>query len=169
MKLIQAKKEHVIQILEILTDASAFLREQGIDQWQGVGAPTEEEVRRNVADGTQYALTDAGKIVAVCTVVSDEPAYLQIDGRWLSLGNYLAVHRVAVERSSRGRGLTKVLYQEIEGLARSRGIKFLRVDTHRENKIMQRAFLSCGFTACGVVQYRADGAMERLAYEKEIK
>lgn len=169
MKFLQAKNEYVNGILSILNDASAFLREQGIDQWQGAGAPTEAEVIQSVQAGTQYLLQENGEVVAVCTVLSHEPAYMKIDGAWKGNGAYLAVHRVAVARFARGRGLTKRLYEGVEQLARARGVRYIRVDTHRDNLIMQRVFASNGFYLCGVVHYREDGSMERLAYEKEIQ
>ena len=40
----------------------------------------------------------------------------------------------------------------------------IRIDTHRDNKIMQHNLLKYGFTYCGII-YLANGD-ERLAYQK---
>jgi len=40
----------------------------------------------------------------------------------------------------------------------------LKIDTHRDNVIMQRALEKSGFTYCGII-YLKDGS-ERLAYQK---
>ena len=43
----------------------------------------------------------------------------------------------------------------------------IRIDTHRDNKIMQHNILKHGFTYCGII-YLTSGD-ERLAYQKLIK
>ncbi len=42
----------------------------------------------------------------------------------------------------------------------------IRIDTHRDNKIMQHNILKHGFTYCGII-YLLSG-YERLAYQKII-
>ena len=46
------------------------------------------------------------------------------------------------------------------------GAKNIRVDTHRDNKIMQKLLSTRGYVYCGVI-YLADG-QARLAYQKVV-
>ena len=46
-------------------------------------------------------------------------------------------------------------------------IKHLRIDTHADNKVMQKQILKNGFTRRGIV-YMEDGS-PRIAYEKTVK
>ena len=49
----------------------------------------------------------------------------------------------------------------------SKGIKNIRVDTHKDNKSMQGLLLKNNYKYCGVI-YLEDGS-KRIAFEKEVK
>lgn len=51
-------------------------------------------------------------------------------------------------------------------MCRGKEIKSIRIDTHQDNKSMQRLILKNNFEYCGII-YVEDGS-ERLAYEKVL-
>lgn len=163
----RATAQDLREIDGILQQARAFLCEQGVDQWQTDG-PTAEETQASIANGTQYLLrAENGVIAGVCTVVPYEPDYNVIDGAWKTDGRYLAVHRVAVAKQYRGKGIPALLYRGVEALARAQGIYSLRADTHADNVRMQATFTKNGFTYCGIVSILG-GRATRKAYEKVL-
>ena len=152
-------------ILPLYDAAKAFLKAQGLDQWQD-GYPNEESARKDIADGTCYVLEDNGEILgSACLAFGVEPTYNKIyDGNWAaSPAVYGFLHRIAVSPKTRGKGAAGLFFDELKRLAREQNITVIRGDTHRGNLPMQRVMAKNGLAYRGVI-YLEDGA-ERLAYE----
>ena len=64
----------------------------------------------------------------------------------------------------KGRGVAGELFKNIEEVCLENNINNIKIDTHRENKSMQRFLNKNGFEYCGII-YLKDGA-ERIAFEK---
>ena len=100
----------------------------------------------------------APRIVAYFALLpSPEPTYDVIDGAWLTDGPYGVIHRMASYPEVHG------IFSTIIDYAASR-YEHLRIDTHRDNRIMQHLIEKHGFTYCGII-WLLDGT-ERLAYER---
>ena len=162
----RARAEDICAIGGILDAARAYLKEQGLDQWQQF-PPTPEDTRAHVARGEQYVVREDGHIAGVCAVIGHEPAYDAIDGAWLQNGAYLAIHRVAASPAARRKGVASALFRGAEALARERGVRALRIDTHAGNLPMRRALEKNAFVYCGKVTI-ATGET-RVAYEKILE
>ena len=165
------------RIMAILMDGKAALGALGIDQWQGPGYPERSIVAADVARGESYAVEDAPDHIAATAMVSfsGEPDYDEIEGAWLTDGtssapSYGVVHRVAVGADSLGRGAARFILESAERLAREKGARSVRVDTHPGNVPMLTLVASCGFTECGIIRIKhADGGVpERVAFEKLV-
>lgn len=77
----------------------------------------------------------------------------------------MAVHRLALDASVRGRGLASQVFEETERLARSREIHSFKVDTDNDNQIMKHLLERNGFQFCGTICF--DNS-EKIAFEKLI-
>jgi hypothetical protein len=88
---------------------------------------------------------------------SPEPTYSHIDGAWLTNEPYGVIHRIASYPEVHG------IFSAIIDFAAAR-YPHLRIDTHRDNRIMQHLIDTAGFTYCGII-WLEDGT-ERLAYER---
>ncbi len=154
-------------VMRIIADAQADFRVRGIDQWQN-GYPNEQSIRNDIARGESYVVTRGEQVVATAMITfAPDPNYAAIyDGEWLlaTPKSYATIHRIAVDLSERGRGIAEWIVRQTERMCRKRGADSLRIDTHRDNRSMQRVAEKNGMTLCGTI-YLADGA-ERLAYEK---
>ena len=81
-----------------------------------------------------------------------------IVGEWLDDDlPYMVIHRIASSMDSHG------VFREIMDYSFS-VCGNIRIDTHRDNHIMQHVIAKAGFKYCGII-YLADGA-ERLAYQR---
>jgi len=154
-------------------EAIAFLKESGVDQWQN-NYPNEESLKQDIKDGYSYVLLgdatfDAQNTIMATVAVSFdlETDYDTIhDGAWLTSGDYVTLHRIAVLNRYKGRGVFAILIKNIGLMCKLKGIHSMRIDTHEDNKAMQRALEKSGFVYCGII-FLKDGA-KRLAYEKTM-
>lgn len=131
---------------------------------------TEETRKAREMRETQAAKAAAaqaqGNVVAYGAVVFDgEPAYEAIEGAWLTDGDYVVLHRMAVADGEKGRGVATEFMRCVEAMACGRGTDSMRVDTNFDNRYMLRMLGRLGFVYCGKVRYRSG---ERLAFEKTL-
>lgn len=167
--------EDIGEIMKITESASAFLRSQGVDQWQK-GYPDRRIFLSDTDTGLGYVLEDEGVIAAVCAITfTEDPSYRDIyDGQWLTeerggaAPSYAAIHRMAVNPDLRGKGYAGQLFERAAGLAQEKGMKSIRIDTHEGNLPMQRALRKSGFVRCGriLLQGGAEDGDPRIAFER---
>ena len=145
--------------------AKAIMRADGNpDQWSAPGFPPEELLLRDIDRGGGFVITSVIPSEAkeslrayVALLPSPEPTYDRIDGAWLTDEPYGVIHRIASYPEDHG------IFAAIIDFAASR-YAHLRIDTHRDNRIMQHLIEKHGFTYCGII-WQEDGT-ERLAYER---
>ena len=138
------------------------------DQWSAPGFPDDSLLLRDIAREGGFVISSGGSsvilseakesIVAYFALLpSPEPTYDVIDGAWLTDESYGVIHRMASYPEVHG------IFSTIIDYAASR-YAYLRIDTHRDNRIMQHLIEKHGFTYCGII-WLEDGS-ERLAYER---
>jgi GNAT superfamily N-acetyltransferase len=165
IKLRKAEIEDRDIIWNILQQAIERRRQDGSTQWQQ-GYPNLDTVESDIAKGFGYVLTVDGEIaVYTALILNDEPAYSTIEGAWLSNGEFVVVHRVAIDEKFSGQGLAKKLFDHIEDFTREQGIQSVKVDTNYDNIAMLKILESKGYSYCGEV-FLAGGM--RKAFEKII-
>ena len=81
------------------------------------------------------------------------------DGEWINDDEYGVIHRIAVKYN--GRNIIGKVYEYCSKLCKN-----LKIDTHKDNKPMQRSLEKNGFTRCGII-YLENGD-ERIAYQRCI-
>lgn len=150
----------------ILRQAVDRMLAEGKQQWDH-SYPNETHIRADIDRGIAYVLELDGEVVAYGAVVFDgEPAYDIIDGKWLTDGAYVVVHRLATLMSSQRTGLAMTYLRAVEHLAHSQGIRSFRVDTNFDNIRMLNLLAKAGFTCCGQVLYPRG---PRKAFEKVLE
>ncbi len=161
-----AKREDIPLLCELFSEGIAFLKAQGVDQWQD-GYPNREVANEDLSASASYLLWVNGEAVATMAIFPFDENYRHLfKGEWIVKGEeYFAIHRVCVAPFARGKGWTRVLYEYAENLARAENRKSLRADTHKDNLPMRRALEKNGFIACGEVILSRSGE-KRIAYEK---
>lgn len=158
-------KEDIEDILLIIKQAQAALKEAGIDQWQN-NYPNYETISRDVDNKESYVLLEENNIVATTALsFQGEKTYQNIyDGRWISEGDYAVIHRIAVNHNCKGSGLASKMIHYVEKICLDKGVTSIKVDTHEKNLSMQRLLEKNKFQYCGII-YLEDGS-KRVAFEK---
>lgn len=154
----KATENDLAKILSIYDGARTFMRQNGNPtQWSG-GYPNSEVLLEDIAKGQLYVVEEKEMLGVFMFTLDPEPTYKIIEkGEWKDSSPYGTIHRIA---SAGVRG--GVLKEAIEFCQQK--IRHLRIDTHKDNVVMQNLLTKNGFCYCGII-YLANGD-ERLAYEK---
>ena len=160
MTLRTATEADIPAIMKILEAGRGIMLASGnLNQWPQ-GYPSEEMVRRDIGPGYGKVMEDGGRIVAYFACIpSPDPTYAVIyDGAWEDDEKpYYVVHRIA--SFPQVHGVFKTMMEYLDALTDN-----IRIDTHKDNKIMQHNLAKYGFKYCGIIHI-ASGA-ERLAYQR---
>ena len=169
---VPAEKEDVDRIMEIVDYARKSLRALNVDQWQG-DYPDRATFEGDIERGELYKLMH-GDDLAGFFMLSDreEPTYADItDGKWSSDAPYCVMHRSAIAEEYRGSGMSGYLIKCVEELTRSHGRHYVRIDTHCNNKPMQKLLRSSGYRYRGNILITGEPGHDphRQAFEKILK
>ena len=170
MKILNANSDDIISISELFDEARKTIASLGIDQWQN-GYPSKDIIEEDISLSRSYCVKEDEKLCGTFVMITDgEPTYDKIyDGHWITGDdnyNYVAIHRVAVSVSMRGRGISTAIIEYVSEFARNLNRSSLRIDTHKGNVVMRRMLEKHGFKYCGII-FLQNGE-ERVAYEKII-
>lgn len=156
----EARVSDMAEIMKVMSAAKEIMRQSGnMHQW-GEGYPSETVIHADMDRNGGFVIEEDGKIVGYFAYLpSPEPTYAKLyDGSWLDDElPYHVIHRIAS-------------YPDVHGIFNSimdfcfTHESNIRIDTHRDNTIMQHNILKHGFIYCGII-YLASGD-ERLAYQK---
>ena len=156
----EAKTTDITDIMLVMEAAKKIMRSSGtMHQWAD-GYPSEAVIISDMKKHGGYIIEDAGRIVGYFAFLpSPEPTYSKIyDGKWLDdVQSYHVVHRIASYPDVHG------IFSDIMDFCFSHDAN-IRIDTHKDNRIMQHNIEKHGFTCCGII-YLANGD-ERMAYQK---
>jgi GNAT superfamily N-acetyltransferase len=152
-------------IWSILQQAIEQRKQDGSNQWQN-GYPNEQTVRDDITNGYAYILIENNDIVAYAAIIIGiEPAYNDIEGKWLTYDDYVTVHRVATLNAVKGKGIATQVFKKVEDLCIEEKVYSIKVDTNFDNVPMLKILDKLNYTYCGEIFF--NGASRR-AYEKMI-
>jgi len=155
-----ATRADIPAILELMAAARGIMRASGNQHQWGDNYPQAEHIAADIDRDGGFLLEDDGVPGAYFAFLpSPEPTYAKIyDGAWLDDSRpYHVIHRIASRPEVHG------VFRSIMDWAFARDPN-IRIDTHRDNAIMQHNILKHGFRYCGVILL-ANGD-ERLAYQR---
>ena len=146
------------RIREIYRAAQDFMIRTGNPNQWGHFYPTADLLSKDIEAGVCFVLTRDGDLHGVFVVRFDEePTYRVIEnGAWPNDCPYVTIHRIA------GDGLVHGVFHAAADFCAGLS-DHIRVDTHADNRVMQRRIASCGFKKCGTI-YLANGS-PRIAYQ----
>ena len=147
------------QIMRIYRYAQDYMIRSGNPTQWGHTYPDAKQIRSDISQNACRVLYDENGIHGVFALFEGaEPNYARIeDGSWLNDEPYITVHRLAGDGQVHGLFLCAMQY--CKGLSQN-----IRVDTHADNRIMQKLIEKSGFVRCGTIYIREDGT-PRIAYQ----
>lgn len=161
----KAEQNDIPFIWKILQQCIVRRKSDGSTQWQE-GYPNLKTVEKDVELSQAYVLVSDNQIIGTAALIVDlEPTYDHINGKWLTNGNFLVVHRVGISDAVLGRSLSLEIFKYAEEIAKSKNLNSIRVDTHKDNFAMLRILEKLEYSYCGEIEVR-DG--KRKAFEKVL-
>ena len=142
------------RIFEIYEYARAYMKAHGNPYQWGDDRPEKSLTKDDIKNQRCYVMEDDGHIFA-CFVftIGFEKEY---EAKFPSNDKYGVIHRVASDKSKRG------IVEQIVDFAKGK-VNLLRIDTHEDNKTMQRAIERQNFKRIGII-YLEDKS-PRILYE----
>ncbi len=162
MRIEQAVREQLPEIMEIYSKARSFMAENGNPSQWGGGYPSRELLEGDLERGQLYVCLEKEQLAAVFVFfVGEEPNYREIrDGQWKNDRIYGTLHRIASSGIRRGAATFCVRWCQEQCCLRGAD---MRGDTHEDNLPMQRVLEKNGFQRCGTI-FVEDGS-PRIAYQ----
>lgn len=154
----KSRKEDLLRMQEIFSIARKFMAATGNPHQWAEEYPSDEQLCSDIESGDSHVILQSGKIIATFVLRGgDDPTYKVIyQGEWPNEQPYATIHRIASSGERKGI-LHAVMQYALESYSA------IRIDTHRDNKVMQNAIAKEGFAYCGIIHcWNGD---ERLAYQ----
>ena len=153
----KAKSDEFSAVMAIYRRAQDFMIATGNPNQWAHRYPDEETVRDDIRVGRCHLICEDEQIHGVFALCEGEdPTYDYIEGgRWLNDASSVTIHRVA--SAGTARGILPCAVEYCRGLSDN-----VRIDTHKDNRVMQHQIEKCGFTRCGII-YLENGD-PRIAY-----
>ncbi len=161
------QKEDITQLQDIFATARQFMLETGNPNQWAPDYPSTQLLIEDIESGDSYVIetvsdesADNSTSAIVATFVlrgGIDPTYNTIyEGQWLNDAPYATIHRVASSQQVRGvfKAVMRFALQAYDNI---------RIDTHRDNLVMQQAIIKAGFRYCGVIH--CWNGTDRLAYQ----
>ena len=154
----KASTDDLAAVLAIYKRAREFMRQTGNPtQWKD-SYPPEETVRKDIDTGHLFVWEQKGKLHGVFAFFREgDPVYDALPVSWLNQLPYAAIHRVASAGTQKG--MLGACVDFCLSVCPN-----LKIDTHKENTVMQSALIKQGFTPCGTVNIPNVG--ERIVYQR---
>nr|WP_231402925.1 GNAT family N-acetyltransferase [Caenimonas aquaedulcis] len=127
-------------VSHILSAASAHLRRKGYEVWSEPEV-SETTVAPHVRDGLYYIGFEGAEAVGVFRLELRDPVF------WPEMpdGSSAYLHKLAVLPSQQGRGRAHALLRHAVGIARTRGLRFLRLDCMGGRPKLRAVYEGFGF------------------------
>ena len=161
MTITRATRVDTDRIIEIIEEARSFQLSYGNKQWAG-GYPSRTLIEEDIKEGIGYKILVDDEIAGYMAIVSHDDSYDSIEGRWITAGPYIAIHRLALSDSWRCKGLFSSIIEEVVEIGKENGAVSLRIDTDKSNPIMKHLLEKLGFLHTGHVLFEGD---PKPAYE----
>lgn len=146
-------------VLSILSSGRKMMHASGNTAQWPEGTPSPEKVLNDICSGCSYLVMEGENPVATFAFIpGPDPTYSRIDGgSWLNDDPYYVIHRIAKQPWVHGifRFVLDWCFIQTDNI---------RIDTHKDNSIMQHCIGAYGFKYCGII-YLENGE-ERLAFQK---
>jgi len=152
-----AVSEDLPRIEEIYAYARDFMVKTGNPNQWGKTNPPHEWLVDDIEQKLLYVISDDREIHGVFYFfIGPDPTYGEIeDGAWHCDDVYGTIHRIASDGSG------GILRTAVEFCSKMTGN--IRIDTHHDNVVMQKAVAKLGFERSGII-HLANGS-PRIAYE----
>lgn len=171
-KLILANINDIQDIMEIISDAKTYLKNQGSSQWNlEDGYPNECDLIKDIKNNECYLYIENDIIIGIMVIMeSKDENYDEIDGNWFNDDEYVSIHRIAVRNNFHNQQIGYKMLKLAETIIMNKNIYSIKIDTHKINIPMIKTLTKLDYKYCGVITLkRSKEDNLRNAYQKLLK
>lgn len=159
MKIVYNQVEEAISVMK---EVAKWGREKGfcvwLDEWL-----TPEELITEEAKPENFCVGKVdGKTACAFILQKNDSEY------WKDSSEVQAVylHKLCVKREYAHRNMTRLVIEAIKEECRKNGIKYIRLDTGLDEKVVRKIYLNAGFKIVDIIDY--DNGRSVALYEMEV-
>ena len=148
--------------ISVMREVAAWGRECGYRVWPDEWLTEEELITSNTQPENFCIGTIDGEIACAFILQWIDKSY------WPNAPKYEAayLHKFCVRRKFAGMGMTKLVTEAIRAECRKRGIRYIRLDTGLDEKVVRKIYLSAGYKIVNIIDYPNGRSM--ALYEMEV-
>ena len=154
-----AEEKDLLNILKIYENARQFMKANGNPDQRKDNYPPKELIENDIKEHKYLRVVEdeKGRLVGVfCFKIGEDNTYKIIEGKRIDNSKYGVIHRIATN------GFAHNFFENVLSYCLNL-INHIRIDTHKDNKIMVNLLLKSGFKEVGIIY--CDTGEERLAFE----
>lgn len=150
------------EAISVIREVAAWGREQGYRVWPDKWLTPEELITPD-AQPENFCIGTLGGETACAFVLQWADA-----NYWPNAPKYEAayLHKFCVRRAFAGMGMTKLVVDAIKEECRKRGVRYIRLDTGLDEKVVRKIYLKAGFKIVDIIDYPNGRSM--ALYEMEV-
>lgn len=148
--------------ISVIKEVAAWGGEQGYRVWPDEWLTPEELITPDAQPENFCTGSIDGEIACAFILQWVDSDY------WPNAPKYEAayLHKFCVRRKFAGMGMTKLVTEAIQAECRKRGIRYIRLDTGLDEKVVRKIYLSAGYKIVDIIDYPNDRSM--ALYELEV-
>lgn len=131
-----------------------MIEEGNITQWDN-SSVFRDELVFYIQNNILYKVVKNDEILGYFAFIyEEENAYNIINGKWLNEEKYVTIHKIASKYNNIGIGSYIIKY--VINRCKNENIYNVKIDTHANNKSMNKFLINKGFVKCGVISLTLD-------------
>ena len=150
------------EAISVMREVAAWGREQGYRVWPDEWLTPEELITPDAQPENFCVGTFDGETTCAFILQWADAAY------WPDAPKFEAayLHKFCVRRAFAGMGMTKLVVDAIKEECHRRGVRYIRLDTGLDEKIVRKIYLNAGFKIVDIIDYPNGRSM--ALYEMEV-
>ena len=150
------------EAISVMREVAAWGREQGYHVWPDEWLTPEELITPDAQPENFCVGALDGETACAFILQWSDADY------WPNAPKFEAayLHKFCVRRAFAGMGMTKLVVDAIKEECRKRGVRYIRLDTGLDEKVVRKIYLNAGFKIVDIIDYPNGRSM--ALYEMEV-
>ena len=161
-----AEMSDMIGIMEVVKETIQEMSLYNNYQWDE-NYPLATDFAKDIKEGTLYVFEKAGVIAGFACINKEEPIEYN-DLKWGLKEASFIIHRLAVRKIYRSKGIGEKLIKFANDISKENGIRYIKTDTYSLNIKFQGLLEKCKYTFIGEIRFPGK-EKQFYCYERILK
>ena len=144
----------------VMKEVAQWGREQGFRVWLDEWLNLEELLTKEVKPENFCIGKIDGKVACAFILQNSDTEY------WEDSSDAVYLHKLCVKREYAHRNMTRFVVEAIKQECRKSSMKYIRLDTGLDEKVLRKIYLNLGFKIVDIIDY--DNGRSIALYELEV-